>query len=270
MGSHLTNAYIFEQSAERSKFFVPSFNFLTFQCDECVPEIDNFFSLRYTWLSKKWGFGSGFRWGHHIGTSVGAVHARTIRLLKTWLLETFSLTTKTHLFLCKILLLYKVHCLITRFRQFTLILSTVLNAGRSSPGTAPFVQLPACSLPLKEGPCNAKFYRFFYNLQTKRCSVFVYGGCRGNNNNFESAEECQNACGGVGFNYTVTLESDLGGEWISDENARLRFPTIQNDAKELVLLQVRTKLQLQPEYLALVVRREKKEIRGRREEMPTE
>ena len=44
MGSHLTNAYIFEQSAERSKFFVPSFNFLTFQCDECVPEIDNFFS----------------------------------------------------------------------------------------------------------------------------------------------------------------------------------------------------------------------------------
>jgi hypothetical protein len=52
-----------------------------------------------------------------------------------------------------------------------------------------------CSLPAKTGPCEAYFERFFHNAETGFCESFVYGGCEGNENNFETFEECQAACG---------------------------------------------------------------------------
>ncbi len=52
-----------------------------------------------------------------------------------------------------------------------------------------------CSLPSESGPCKAFFRRFFHNPTTERCEQFIYGGCQGNANNFESLKECQMACG---------------------------------------------------------------------------
>ncbi|XP_055343468.1 papilin-like [Paramacrobiotus metropolitanus] len=49
-----------------------------------------------------------------------------------------------------------------------------------------------CRLPSDEGPCKAFFPRYFFNGRT--CEVFVWGGCEGNTNNFESIEECQMEC----------------------------------------------------------------------------
>lgn len=51
-----------------------------------------------------------------------------------------------------------------------------------------------CSLPREVGPCRAYFPRYFYNSLTRRCERFVYGGCRGNANNFVTFEECQDEC----------------------------------------------------------------------------
>ena len=53
-----------------------------------------------------------------------------------------------------------------------------------------------CQLPAEVGPCNAAFQRYFFNAQTGRCEEFVYGGCDGNANNFETLEACEQACGG--------------------------------------------------------------------------
>jgi hypothetical protein len=52
-----------------------------------------------------------------------------------------------------------------------------------------------CSLPAETGPCEASFERFFHNAKTGICEPFVYGGCEGNENNFETFEECEAACG---------------------------------------------------------------------------
>uniref|UniRef100_A0A8D0C2U0 Uncharacterized protein n=1 Tax=Salvator merianae TaxID=96440 RepID=A0A8D0C2U0_SALMN len=54
-----------------------------------------------------------------------------------------------------------------------------------------------CQLPMDRGPCRASIPRFFYSPSQKRCILFLYGGCRGNSNNFETREECRKACGRI-------------------------------------------------------------------------
>lgn len=51
-----------------------------------------------------------------------------------------------------------------------------------------------CSQPKVVGPCRAAFRRFWYNRRTNQCERFIYGGCRGNENNFETIQECQRRC----------------------------------------------------------------------------
>jgi hypothetical protein len=55
-----------------------------------------------------------------------------------------------------------------------------------------------CSLPPDSGPCEAAIQRYAFDASTGLCLPFVYGGCEGNANNFESAEACYAACGGHG------------------------------------------------------------------------
>ncbi|XP_063758746.1 kunitz-type protease inhibitor 1-like isoform X2 [Eleginops maclovinus] len=54
-----------------------------------------------------------------------------------------------------------------------------------------------CLAPLKVGPCRAAFPRWRYDAPSGRCQPFVFGGCKPNNNNFLSEEECVSACSGV-------------------------------------------------------------------------
>ena len=44
------------------------------------------------------------------------------------------------------------------------------------------------------GPCKGSFQRWFYDEGANQCSPFTYGGCKGNSNNFKSAQECQTRC----------------------------------------------------------------------------
>ncbi|KAL1446261.1 hypothetical protein MTO96_044635, partial [Rhipicephalus appendiculatus] len=48
-----------------------------------------------------------------------------------------------------------------------------------------------------KGPCFAYFPRYYYNTTTNACEQFIYGGCRGNANNFETLERCESKCGDV-------------------------------------------------------------------------
>jgi hypothetical protein len=54
-----------------------------------------------------------------------------------------------------------------------------------------------CRAPAAVGPCDAAFPRWFHNYETGRCEQFTWGGCGGNDNNFESKDQCEAVCVGV-------------------------------------------------------------------------
>ncbi|XP_075818978.1 WAP four-disulfide core domain protein 6A-like [Microtus pennsylvanicus] len=51
-----------------------------------------------------------------------------------------------------------------------------------------------CSLPQDPGPCMAYFPRWYYNKETEVCTEFIYGGCKGNPNNFQTEHICRVVC----------------------------------------------------------------------------
>nr|XP_057938731.1 tissue factor pathway inhibitor a isoform X2 [Doryrhamphus excisus] len=51
-----------------------------------------------------------------------------------------------------------------------------------------------CFSPVDSGACLSQERRFAYNPKTKRCHVFHYSGCGGNNNNFKHRRQCVKKC----------------------------------------------------------------------------
>ncbi|NXB79370.1 TFPI1 inhibitor, partial [Donacobius atricapilla] len=67
-----------------------------------------------------------------------------------------------------------------------------------------------CAMKADDGPCKAIHIRYFFNIKTRKCEVFEYGGCHGNENNFLTLEECQEKCvvtGQYPFSYPPTNSS---------------------------------------------------------------
>lgn len=52
-----------------------------------------------------------------------------------------------------------------------------------------------CSAPVDAGPCNNDITAYYYDSQTRSCQAFIYGGCEGNANRFQSEEQCERLCG---------------------------------------------------------------------------
>ncbi|XP_076876745.1 boophilin-G2 [Brachyhypopomus gauderio] len=51
-----------------------------------------------------------------------------------------------------------------------------------------------CTLNMDSGTCFASIMMYYYDIKEKDCRMFLYRGCQGNGNRFESRELCQNKC----------------------------------------------------------------------------
>uniref|UniRef100_A0A672QS69 Amyloid-beta A4 protein n=2 Tax=Sinocyclocheilus grahami TaxID=75366 RepID=A0A672QS69_SINGR len=54
-----------------------------------------------------------------------------------------------------------------------------------------------CFASAETGPCRAMLPRWYFVREEGRCAPFIYGGCGGNRNNFESEEYCLSVCSSV-------------------------------------------------------------------------
>ncbi|XP_075722820.1 papilin isoform X3 [Rhipicephalus microplus] len=69
-----------------------------------------------------------------------------------------------------------------------------VNAGRKLEESQPHVNPFACYMPPDHGPCRASIPRYYFDNETQTCQEFTYGGCQGNANNYETAEQCKASC----------------------------------------------------------------------------
>ena len=51
-----------------------------------------------------------------------------------------------------------------------------------------------CKMPVDRGPCTAHYEKWYYDALIGRCQQFIFGGCDGNDNRFDSEEECFTGC----------------------------------------------------------------------------
>ena len=72
-----------------------------------------------------------------------------------------------------------------------------------------------------EGDCRASIGSWTFDAKSKSCEYFIYGGCDGNDNNFEELGACLTNCGSVttGLNLDVYLYQSYGYSWESNPDA---------------------------------------------------
>ncbi|XP_070600356.1 tissue factor pathway inhibitor 2-like [Erythrolamprus reginae] len=80
-----------------------------------------------------------------------------------------------------------------------------------SRGCLPSVRNDRCQLPRDHGSCSNELQRFYYEPEEKRCHPFVYRGCEGNSNNFETMELCERTCGEVSKGTEETCRTKVPG-----------------------------------------------------------
>ncbi|CAB1342872.1 unnamed protein product [Coregonus sp. 'balchen'] len=70
----------------------------------------------------------------------------------------------------------------------------VLPQPSHSEEESPVSQAELCAAPPAVGPCKGIFPRWFYDPVAEECKHFIYGGCKGNHNNFLQQADCVNEC----------------------------------------------------------------------------
>jgi hypothetical protein len=54
--------------------------------------------------------------------------------------------------------------------------------------------LAACNQKKAIGSCKATLKRYYYNSMMNTCEQFIFKGCGGNDNNFETKRHCEATC----------------------------------------------------------------------------
>lgn len=77
---------------------------------------------------------------------------------------------------------------------FVLYKSCFHSAKTNDQLTLEFYFSVACFLPKIAGPCDGYYPSWYYDPNRRQCLQFIYGGCLGNNNKFQTLQECESLC----------------------------------------------------------------------------
>ncbi|XP_023314023.1 uncharacterized protein LOC106648034 isoform X2 [Trichogramma pretiosum] len=76
-----------------------------------------------------------------------------------------------------------------------------------------------CALKTDHGPCKNYVHKWTYNRTEARCHTFIYGGCLGNDNRFNSEQECLHHCVGGPDNTLPAYMATRSGIFVTTETA---------------------------------------------------
>uniref|UniRef100_A0A4W4H1G4 Amyloid beta (A4) precursor-like protein 2 n=1 Tax=Electrophorus electricus TaxID=8005 RepID=A0A4W4H1G4_ELEEL len=96
-----------------------------------------------------------------------------------------------------------------------------------------------CSLEAETGPCRASMPRWHFDMRQRKCVRFIYGGCAGNRNNFDSEEYCMAVCKPVLPTPQPTDDVDVYFETPADDKEHSRF----QKAKEQLEIRHRNRME---------------------------
>ncbi|XP_051174696.1 trypsin inhibitor-like [Leptopilina boulardi] len=54
-----------------------------------------------------------------------------------------------------------------------------------------------CRLPIETGACPGRFPRYAYVVRQRSCQRFIWTGCEGNSNSFDTKLKCEDYCRGI-------------------------------------------------------------------------
>lgn len=98
-----------------------------------------------------------------------------------------------------------------------------------------------CTLEAETGPCRASMPRWHFDMRQRKCVRFIYGGCAGNRNNFDSEEYCMSVCKRLILPPTPqpTDDVDIYFETPADDKEHSRF----QKAKEQLEIRHRNRME---------------------------
>lgn len=70
-----------------------------------------------------------------------------------------------------------------------------VSSGPTDGGPADPDDRARCYLPPDSGDCDAAFPAIYFDAESGQCLQFIWGGCGGNENRFDTLDECYAACG---------------------------------------------------------------------------
>ena len=76
-----------------------------------------------------------------------------------------------------------------------------------------------CLLPKSVGPCTQSLHRFYFNDQSQTCEAFVFGGCRGNSNNFITLQDCNERCKPASNTTNTLVDNDTSTNVLEEKEA---------------------------------------------------
>jgi hypothetical protein len=73
-----------------------------------------------------------------------------------------------------------------------------------------------CALPPSAGSCDAYVQAYYFNPFHARCEPFIYGGCGGNANRFDTLQACEQRCNQSACPIIIPPTSPI---WVCPQNA---------------------------------------------------
>uniref|UniRef100_A0A0N5B0E0 Kunitz/Bovine pancreatic trypsin inhibitor domain protein n=1 Tax=Syphacia muris TaxID=451379 RepID=A0A0N5B0E0_9BILA len=63
-----------------------------------------------------------------------------------------------------------------------------------TPLTDPLNNETLCTQPMRIGDCKLSIRQYWYDANTRQCTAFLFTGCQGNDNRFDTLYDCRNFC----------------------------------------------------------------------------